>query len=299
MDDRAAGDDALVLVPVLQSARSRPSSGFAGLRELHLSSSPTRPSGRRWPTRSCWSFWVLVITVVCGIAARAAARPADSSGRGIVAPAGHRAVLRHADGERAGLEEHADASGATACSPCIARSLGLPADRLVRRLPAALGHPHRRLAVAALRHCSSCSPRSSRSTASRRKRPRWTAPGRSRCSSISSLPHLGRADHRRHPDRDDLPARRSSPRSSSRPRAARACASTNLAFLIYLQALLRVRRRRRLRRRRDRGHPRQHRRLLPGALDRQEPRRLRAMAMHPKTREKLICTVVGWLVAGC
>ena len=38
-----------------------------------------------------------------------------------------------------------------------------------------------------------------------------------------TLPHLARADHGRDPDRDDLPARRCSPRSSSPPAAARAC----------------------------------------------------------------------------
>ena len=58
-------------------------------------------------------------------------------------------------------------------------------------------------------------------------------------------------------------------------------ASTNLAFLIYLRALARVRRRRGLGRRRDRGHPRQHRGHLPRPLHRQEHRRLRA---EPCTR---------------
>ena len=48
----------------------------------------------------------------------------------------------------------------------------------------------------------------------------------------------GPRDHRRHPDRDDLPARRLRRDPTSPPTAGPGYASTNLAFLIYQQALL-------------------------------------------------------------
>ena len=54
------------------------------------------------------------------------------------APVRDRAVLRHADGQRADLEEHADAPGERAVRLLSRASLGLPADRLLRQLPADL-----------------------------------------------------------------------------------------------------------------------------------------------------------------
>ena len=59
-------------------------------------------------------------------------------------------------------------------------------------------------------------------------------------------------------------------------------ASTNLAFLIYLRALARIRRRRGLGCGRDRGDPGQYRRDLPRPFDRQEHRRLRARPCIPR-----------------
>ena len=61
----------------------------------------------------------------------------------------------------------------------------------------------------------------------------------------------------------------------------------NLPYLVYFQGLLQLRRRRRLGRRHRRGRARQHRRLLPGPDDRQEPGGLRPWrARYPmQTRE--------------
>ena len=64
LDDRAAGDDALVLVPVLQPARSR-ASGFAGFDNYTYF--VTDPAF--WTAIANTLFlvvWVLVITVVLG-----------------------------------------------------------------------------------------------------------------------------------------------------------------------------------------------------------------------------------------
>ena len=67
----------------------------------------------------------------------------------------------------------------------ITKSVGLRADRLVRRCAAAAVDHHRRLAVAALRDPDPAHRASSRSTRSRRRRPRWTARRRSPSSSTS------------------------------------------------------------------------------------------------------------------
>ena len=53
---------------------------------------------------------VLAITILLGISARAAARPAGGRAQHRAVD-GDRAVLRDADGQRAGLEEPVDASG--------------------------------------------------------------------------------------------------------------------------------------------------------------------------------------------
>ena len=76
-------------------------------------------------------------------------------------------------------------------------------------------------------------------------------------------------------------------------------ASTNLAFLIYRTALLELRRRRRLGRRRHRGHPRQHRRLLPDARRRQEPGRVggRPWPAPSRPAARSASPSLAWVVA--
>ena len=78
--------------------------------------------------------WVLVITVVLGTLL-AVLFDQEFFGPRHRAAARDRAVLRHADGQRADLEEHADASGQrpvrldlAACSGC-SRSTGSPTCR--------------------------------------------------------------------------------------------------------------------------------------------------------------------------
>ena len=67
-----------------------------------------------------------------GMLARAAARPAGGRAQHRAAD-GDRAVLRHADRQRAGLEEPPDASGLRACSPGSRPRSALTPDRLVHR----------------------------------------------------------------------------------------------------------------------------------------------------------------------
>ena len=130
VDDRPAGDDVVVLVPVLQSAGPRVG-GFAGFDNYtYLLTDP-----------SLWTamantlylvFWVLLITVGLGTLL-AVLFDQDFYGRGCP-PVRDRAVLRHADGERADLEKHADAPGERPVR-LLCQAAGLPADRLLRHLP--------------------------------------------------------------------------------------------------------------------------------------------------------------------
>ena len=105
LDDRAAGADALVLVPALQPANPD-DDGFAGLDNI-TTSSPTRPSGRRSSTRSSSSS-ACSSSPSSAASCSAAARPADLR-PGHRAHPGDLAVLRHAAGRGAGVEEHDDA----------------------------------------------------------------------------------------------------------------------------------------------------------------------------------------------
>ena len=111
-----------------------------------------------------------------------AARPADV-GPGHRAHPGDLAVLRHAAGRRAGVEEHDHAPGLRRLRRHCA-VVRRPADRLVRAISAVFHHPDRRLAVAAVRDADPPDRRCSRSTASRRRPPKWTAPASCRASGI-------------------------------------------------------------------------------------------------------------------
>ena len=94
---------------------------------------------------------VLAISVAFGVLIAALLEAGEFFGRGAVPGVADLAVLHHADGERAALEE-----------PDLPPGLGHPRRRLapVRRragglagaLSAAVDHPHRLLAMAALRH---------------------------------------------------------------------------------------------------------------------------------------------------
>ena len=159
--------------------------GFAGLRKLRLS---VRGSG------------VLDLAVEhpgaggfgaghyggAGHAVRGALQP------GVLRPwrgptAGDRALLRHAHGQRAGVEEHDDAPGLRT-DRLAANPGGHPAHRLVYRLPDAVRHHHRRLAVGAVRLSDPADRhpvpgrRAKGSGADRRGRTAW------RCSSTSPCP---------------------------------------------------------------------------------------------------------------
>ena len=147
LDDRAAGDDPVVLVPALQSAEPDPRR-LRRLRQLRavllqpglLPGDPQHADARRRRAADHRHR---------RHPAGAAARPADL-GPGHRPHPGDLAVLRHAAGGGAGLEEHDHASG---LRPVRRHRAGLrpAADRLVRAVSAVLGHPDRRLAVAAVR----------------------------------------------------------------------------------------------------------------------------------------------------
>ena len=103
----------------------------------------------------------------------------------------------------------------------IAKFFGAAAGRLVRQLPALLDHHHRRLAVAALRDADPADL----AAVARQRAEGGGRDGRRRLRQPLLVPDAaahGPRDHHRHPDPDDLPARASTPRSSSPPTAARA-----------------------------------------------------------------------------
>ena len=219
LDDRPAGDDALLLVPLLQPAESR-RQRLGGLRELPvlphrsglLAGDPQHarhrarrarrsPSSAASPSRCCIDqpifgqgiVRILVISpffVMPPVAALVWKNMIMHPGYGVARR--HRQVPRPAAG------------------------------RLVRQLPAVLDHHHRRLAVAALRDADPAHLAAVARRASRRRRPRWTAPASGSRFMLPDAAAHGPRHHRRHPDPDDLPARASTPRSSSPPTAARA-----------------------------------------------------------------------------
>ena len=219
LDDRAAGDDALLLVPELQPAE--PGDDAAGPGSFNYQLLLHRPgllrsrSGTRW----CSSSACCSSPSIGGIAL-AMLIDQPMFGQGIVrilvispffvmppvAALVWKNMIMHP-----GYGVFAD----------IAQLLRGAAGRLVRPVPAVLDHHHRRLAVAALRHAD---PAHLAAVA----RQRADGGGRDGRRQLRQPLHLpdpaahGPRDHRRDPDPDHLPARRSTPRSSSPPTAARA-----------------------------------------------------------------------------
>ena len=137
VDDRAAGHDHLLLVPALQSARSQ-SNLFASLAGRLLDAENrclagftnypyflTDPAFFKAMGNSLKLVgWVLAISVVGGTLSRASSRSGLLWPR-LRAHHGDRAFLRHADRERAGLEEHDDASGFRLLRLDLCKSVGL------------------------------------------------------------------------------------------------------------------------------------------------------------------------------
>ena len=122
LDGRAAGDDHLLLDAALQPARS-PTTSPSSASRTTLISSATRISSRRFTTPCCWSASVLVISVIGGLFVALLIDQPSSAGHR--AADGHRALLRHADGERAGVEEPADEPDLRSVR-LVAQSVGLP-----------------------------------------------------------------------------------------------------------------------------------------------------------------------------
>lgn len=102
-------------------------------------------------------------------------------------------------------------------------------------------------------------------------------------------------DHGGHPDPDDLPAvgLRRDPRHHQW-RSGYAEHESHIPRLRPSPSAVRCGRR--LGGRNHRGHPRQHRRILPDAHDRQDAGGLRPMARNVSTGRKLITTVVAWTI---
>ena len=295
LDDRAAGADALFLDAALQPARSRhrtASSGFENYR--YFLTDPAFLASLR-------NTLVLVGSVLVDhrrAAASSLALLLDQPvfGQQHRAAHGDRAVLRHADGQRAGLEEPADASGLRAvrldrharsgCTPidwftdCAAarRSSSIVAWQW---LPFATPHPAHRAAVA-----------------------RRGAEG-------------GGRDGRRRRVLDSS--------STSRCRISRAPITVVILietiFLLTVFAEIFVttgggpgfadhqhrlprlfagaaplRRRQRLGGRHRRGRPRQHRRLLPRPHRRQESGGLSHGARSHDGSASVVSTIVAWVV---
>ena len=119
---------------------------------------------------------------------------------------GDRTVLRDADRERAGLEEPLDASGVRTVR--LGRDArGRNADRLVQRCAFVRGDPDRGLAMAAVRdpHPADGAAVPGRGAEGSRR------DGRGERAFDLHLSHLAAsraADHRGHPDRNDIPADR-------------------------------------------------------------------------------------------
>ena len=123
-----------------------------------------------------------------------------------VAADGDRAVLRHTDGQRAGVEEPPDESGFRTIR--LDRPIaGVRSDRLVHQLAHAVGDHHRLVGMAAVRQ----SHPAHRAAVARRGAERGRLARRRRPDFLLRLYRAAayRArDHRRHPDRDDFPPER-------------------------------------------------------------------------------------------
>ena len=178
---------------------------------------------------------VLAITVIGGILLGMLLDQAIF-GQGIVRILVISPVLHHADGRRAGVEEHAARSEL--------RHLRLDHDALRHRadpvagkLSAVFRHRHRVVGVAAV-----CDAHPVDGAAVARRGAQGSGgDGRGQLHQHVRLHRAaapGARHHRRDPDRDDLPARRCSPRFSSRPAAVRATPRPTSPISIYHQALL-------------------------------------------------------------
>ena len=283
LDDRAAGDDHLVLVPALQSARSQS-------RLLAADAGPAAGRGQPLPRRPTNYYyfltdpaffkamgnslllvgWVLVITVVGGTLLALLLDQADLWPQHR-APHGDRALLRHADGQRAGLEEHDDAPGVRASSPGSPSRLGwAPIDWFAH-------YPMTAIVIMVA----------------------WQWLPFATLILLTALQSLRRGAEGggrdgRHAAALLLLVHRSC-RISARPITVVILIETIFLLNVFAEIYVtgtggprgqpalprlsirpaRQRRRRRLGGRHRRGHPRQHRRLLPDAHDRQEPGGLR------------------------
>ena len=227
LDDRAAGHDDLLLVPATTISSIPATTASPGFSTTIISS-PTRPSSRRSSIRCMLVGGVLVITRRRRHRCSPCCSTSRSSAQGIVRlmviapffvmPTVSALVWKN-------LLMH-PVSGLFAWIMQVGRPA---ADRLVRRRAAARRHHHRRLAMAALRHPHPAHRHPVARRGAEGSGARWT--GRRRCPFFFYivLPHLARADHRRHPDRDDLPAQRLRRDPGHRPTAGRAT-TTNLAL---------------------------------------------------------------------
>ena len=203
----------------LQSARSRAAKSFVGFDNYeYFLTDPaffTR-SSIRW----CSSARVLVITVVGGtLLALLLDQPIF--GRSIVRLHGDRALLRHADGERAGLEEHADAPGLRALRlDRASRSASQPIDWFaqVPLLSVIMIVAWQWLPFATLILLTALQ---SLDEEQKEAAEMDGAPPLS-VLLLHRAAASGAADHRRDPDRDDLPAQRLRRDLRHRPAAGRA-----------------------------------------------------------------------------
>ena len=138
VDDRAAGDDASTSRRCATTCSIPTTSRFIGFQNyIDFLSDPTSSRALVQHARPCrlrcWSS--------ASIGGMLVALLIDQPifGPGHRAPDGHRAVLRHADRQRAGVEEPADAPGLRPVRLVWRNSVGLPAGRLVHQLAAAVG----------------------------------------------------------------------------------------------------------------------------------------------------------------
>ena len=166
----------------LQPARSD-NVAFIGFQNYAISS-PIPISSARSATRWSWSPRCCVISVVGGLLV-ALLIDQPMFGQGVVAADGHRAVLRHADGERARLEEPVDEPEIRALR--LGRQVARPAGAgVVHQLADAFGDPHRLLGMAAVRGAHPAHRAAVARRGAEGGRRSSTAPARSPISSTSS-----------------------------------------------------------------------------------------------------------------
>src|ERR1035438_2621411 len=147
MDDRAAGHDDLLLAHPLQPAEPGPARVCRAGELPVLVAGPLVLSGHREHSRPD-RIGIRNHSSAGNVARRALRAPFLWAKRRHAA--GHRAILRHADGERTGLEEHDHASGVWLAGAGVCRA-GSDSHRLVWAIPDAVAHHHTLLGVAAVR----------------------------------------------------------------------------------------------------------------------------------------------------